>query len=1095
MKNAAMFLVVIFSVILFDQGVCLFYVKSTGSAADCPSGDSPCHSLQYYANHSSFTNNSRFFFLEGEHHLDSVVEVRNVANLSLVGANSGVKILCQSLPSGFHIEEFVKLHIENVTVSNCKEFYNASLHLETGSEVSLYQVAISSTLHRDVMGLVAINVVGTFSISDSSFLAIGGLVIQYKICNRPSHFEFTGNEVRENRGLKLAIDCWHVKIHIDRCLFKADDSHDGGMLVISSSPSTYLLVINSLFMADCVLEYSQMSNPDYLFTKSKRHIEDSTNPRNCVEYNTRSEYDPVPVKNADIIFQDTIFSGTGSLYTYFKTFNLALLRNVSFVAHNCAQTEKRIRHIGGEIAFANCTFKDNCDSAVTASFSTLTFDGNNVFRNNSAVIGGGIRLRSPSSLFLMPDSHLLFENNHADYAGGAIYSDSLPQGGCFYNTYHSGTARADFIGNTANYAGASLYRGIGTECTNFDKIFNVTNTDADTSAIASDPFEVCICEDDDIWPNCSRGKKFYITRAFPGQNIPIRLAAVGINYGDFGPKRVGIVPGVVRAYSISANTTLGPYQVSQVIDKPHCKVVSYSISVKDSGKVATFKLAPEENFVGVAGTVHSLNSFSVIVQLRDCPAGFVLSNVTGQCACSSHISECDINNQSVLRPADSWIGFVNVSNEVIVVFHYYCPFGYCVPHDVNITLSTSDSQCESHRTGLLCGKCEEGYSLTLGDGKCAKCSNTFLLLLLPLAVSGLFLVAVLFALNLTVTEGGINGMIFYANVIGMLNTVLFLEETSHLYPFVAWLNLDLGISVCLYDGMDSYGETWLQFIFPVYLWAIIFVIIWFYRRFPSLANRLGGENAVKVLATLLLLSYTKLQRAVVTILSFTRLEYPSGVIRYVWLSDANVDFLKGKHLYLGIAGIFVLVFMIVPYTLCLTFFQQLQACSGRRLFKWVNKLKPVFDAYAGSYKDKYRFWTGMLLLVRTLLLVLFTLSSYAGSRAVEVNLLIVSVVSSVLLIAQSNGIYKKWHRNYLEAFFCAQLIVFAMGAVYVQHNQGSIVAVANVSFGLSVIAFLGVSGFSVVKRCTCACLKKHHLTNYANVEDDFPHSREFDSFT
>ena len=94
----------------------------------------------------------------------------------------------------------------------------------------------------------------------------------------------------------------------------------------------------------------------------------------------------------------------------------------------------------------------------------------------------------------------------------------------------------------------------------------------------------------------------------------------------------------------------------------------------------------------------------------------------------------------------------------------------------------------------------------------------------------------------------------------------------------------------------------------------------------------GGGNAVKML--------TKLQRTVVTSFLHT-LECPDGTVRHVWLYNANVEFFKGKHLYLGIAGILVLVFLIVPYTLCLAFFQQLQACSGHRLFQWVNKLKPV----------------------------------------------------------------------------------------------------------------------------------------------------------
>ena len=260
------------------------------------------------------------------------------------------------------------------------------------------------------------------------------------------------------------------------------------------------------------------------------------------------------------------------------------------------------------------------------------------------------------------------------------------------------------------------------------------------------------------------------------------------------------------------------------------------------------------------------------------------------------------------------IGFINKSSNTSrkpgVMYHPNCPIGYCSRRDVNITSNTSDDQCEPHHTGLLCGECEEGYSLTLGDGKCVQCSNTYLLLILPLALSGLFLVIILFALNLTVTEGSINGIIFYANVLAMNRAVLLSGETSYLYTFLAWINLDIGISTCLLNGMNAYSEIWLQFVFPVYLWMIILVIIQFYRKFPSLANRLGGVNAVKVLATLLLLSYTKLQQTVVTILSFTTLEYPDGTVRHVWLYDANVEFFKWKHLYLGIAGILVLVFLM-----------------------------------------------------------------------------------------------------------------------------------------------------------------------------------------
>ena len=106
--------------------------------------------------------------------------------------------------------------------------------------------------------------------------------------------------------------------------------------------------------------------------------------------------------------------------------------------------------------------------------------------------------------------------------------------------------------------------------------------------------------------------------------------------------------------------------------------------------------------------------------------------------------------------------------------------------------------------------------------------------------------------------------------------------------------------------------------FPLYLWLIIGAIIVLFNKFPGLTRR-GTQNAVKVLATLLLLSYTKLQRTLVTIFSFTTLKYSSGVVHYVWLYDANVQYLKGKHLILFMAGVLVLLGLILPYMVNLKF--------------------------------------------------------------------------------------------------------------------------------------------------------------------------------
>jgi hypothetical protein len=64
------------------------------------------------------------------------------------------------------------------------------------------------------------------------------------------------------------------------------------------------------------------------------------------------------------------------------------------------------------------------------------------------------------------------------------------------------------------------------------------------------------------------------------------------------------------------------------------------------------------------------------------------------------------------------------------------------------------------------------------------------------------------------------------------------------------------------------------------------------------------------------------------------------------------------------------------------------------------------------------------------------------------------VVSSALLLASANGIYKKWPYNYLESFFYIQLIMFAAGMAYARHIDGNVTAVAETSLGLTLAALL-----------------------------------------
>ena len=281
-------------------------------------------------------------------------------------------------------------------------------------------------------------------------------------------------------------------------------------------------------------------------------------------------------------------------------------------------------------------------------------------------------------------------------------------------------------------------------------------------------------------------------------------------------------------------------------------------------------------------TVNGKFSFSkdyplyVNVSFLSCPSGFSLTAVPPfKCDCNNLLKQipgvtCTIQDQSISRGGSVWIG--NYGNKSVAASKY-CPLNYCNRNEINITLmytnstqqstAKTDVQCNYNHSGILCGGCQPGLSLALGSDRCLQCSSYFTFLLLPYAIAGVILVLVIKMLNLTISEGTLNTLIFYANVI-KANRYLYYDQTSvnPMTLFIAWLNLDLGIETCFFSGLTAYGRTWLQFVFPLYLWGIASLII-ILAKYSHRVAKLMGNNGVPVLATLFLLSYAKLFNTII----------------------------------------------------------------------------------------------------------------------------------------------------------------------------------------------------------------------------------------
>ena len=141
------------------------------------------------------------------------------------------------------------------------------------------------------------------------------------------------------------------------------------------------------------------------------------------------------------------------------------------------------------------------------------------------------------------------------------------------------------------------------------------------------------------------------------------------------------------------------------------------------------------------------------------------------------------------------------------------------------------------------------------------------------------------------------------------------------------------------------------------------------------------------------------------------MDYKSGV----WLYDGNVKFFQGKHIFLFLISLLFLIIIILPYTVILGTIQWFQRISRFKLLLLLNKLKPFLDAYTGPYKDKHRYWVGLLLLVRVIFLLVFTINQ---SNNPGYNLLSILVVIFALMmyLSSTGGVYKNWFLNIIESF-------------------------------------------------------------------------------
>ena len=466
------------------------------------------------------------------------------------------------------------------------------------------------------------------------------------------------------------------------------------------------------------------------------------------------------------------------------------------------------------------------------------------------------------------------------------------------------------------------------------------------------------------------------------------------------------------------------------------------------------------------------------VDLLPCPPGFTLRSSAGSCDCSHILDqlpgiECSIDEQKFTRSTDTnaWIGIVGSALSISRV----CPSAYCNTDPyyrhmkiLNGTVKlikdgkingSNVSFCIGIRKGQLCGQCIMDYSVVFGGTECRQCSNWWLLTILIYLAIGPLLICLLYALELTLTAGTLNGIIFYVQVAnaGLLEFMVLpydkntaVRNLYHACRFVlSFLNTNLGFPLCFFNGMNQLWKTGLTLVFPVYLFLMVVVIIIISRYSTWLSNK-TSHCSIQVLVTVVHLSFSKLLLTLIDVFTPATVHTSVNATYFVWYWDGSVKFMSKSHLILAIVTVITVGVFIIPYISLLVVGTQLIKRSRRANFY----LRPVYEAIHAPYKEGKQYW-----FVARLLLLIIIYMVYIAFRTNNYNVLSITVTSllSSFMVTQaiSHPFKSKW-LNILDSWLMLN-ITLVYNMLWNDEASSSIILTI-----VAVLVLLGLLTFGMI---------------------------------
>ena len=780
---------------------------------------------------------------------------------------------------------------------------------------------------------------------------------------------------------------------------------------------------------------------------------------------------------ARVIFNDNIGSNAGALHGITDCIIIFDENSETFFNRNNATNNGGAMDLYGNtdivfkgnssVNFANNTA--NSFGGASVWFSNVTFADNATikFISNATPYGGAVALLDEYHT-VFQTAQLIFTNNEATY-GGAILCEFSDGGKLHFDMQRDGII--SFYNNTASIWGNSmLIDDIPKACNKsclIEELQGITYMDELqhelTQYITTAPYEVVlqttqhttICTEFDESDNdCT---EYHINNVMLGQEVSIK-GCVYDYLGNLIPRETQFDIQSLSNANHTVRVPQSPYQEFDISIEGNEIISKYNYSMSITTFYYDYKYQRKDATVELS------------IQLSPCYLGFQHNSASRRCKCYDRddIVLCTGSISTIKR--GYWLGIVKEKLTTAICPMNYCNFTCCETSNGYHSLSTGrENQCTSHRSGIACGSCEEGYTLSYA-AECVSVNNctagwTILAVALTMLYWIMIVIGVFVMMYYKLPIGYLYAITYYYSMVDvLLNQYLYtypsLHTTINIISSVFKLNPQFLGQLCIVKGLGGIDIQFIQYIHPLAI-SIILVIITLIARCSRRLSCFISRGIIHVICFLLLLSYTSM--VTTSLLLLRSLQFYDVDKIYTYLSP-DIEYFHGRHLaYFTVAVMFVITIIIgVPLIFLL------EPLLNRKIN--LTRIKPILDQFQGCFKDRYRCFVVYYKICRLVQIAIVVYSSdfLTTQYYLTTANVIVSLVHMVIRPYNDNTL------NLFDGIILHIMVFVVVVPVFDTMNSKVIFAVV---FTLVILPlFILIMGFIVhkvtmkifiIKSCTC----------------------------